>query len=132
MAFVYAVAFSGDVFLMIRNRRSGWEMPGGTVEPGETPEKAIIREFSEETGGELRIISSTRIYEGTAFFGTVDLQSIGKRNPVSEEVAEVRFFSVLPEELSYPREEYEMMLQEARGVVKKYINRNSIGDSCAT
>ena len=27
-----------------------WEFPGGRVEPGESPEQAVVREFGEETG----------------------------------------------------------------------------------
>ena len=32
-----------------------WEMPGGTVEPGETDEAAAVREMAEETGLAVRI-----------------------------------------------------------------------------
>ena len=35
----------------------GWEFPGGKVEPGETPEQAIIREIREELATEIAVDS---------------------------------------------------------------------------
>ncbi|RSM71701.1 7,8-dihydro-8-oxoguanine-triphosphatase [Amycolatopsis sp. WAC 01375] len=32
-----------------------WELPGGTVEPGERPAETVVREFAEETGLTVRV-----------------------------------------------------------------------------
>src|SRR3989344_3026098 len=46
---VFLIALDGSRILVTRNTR-GWDIPGGHVEEGETPEEALIREFQEEVG----------------------------------------------------------------------------------
>jgi 8-oxo-dGTP diphosphatase len=38
------------VLLMLDRDRGQWEVPGGMIERGETPEEAAVRELAEETG----------------------------------------------------------------------------------
>ena len=53
---VAAALVDGDGRVLICQRPQGkqlaglWEFPGGKVEPGETPEAALIRELDEELG----------------------------------------------------------------------------------
>jgi len=59
-----AVILKDDQILMVKisdQGRSWWCLPGGTIEPGETPEQAIARELSEEPN--LIASPSRRIYE---------------------------------------------------------------------
>ncbi len=56
---VGVVAFDGDRVLIVQRgrepRRGEWSIPGGAVELGETVREAAVREFNEETGGEVEL-----------------------------------------------------------------------------
>ena len=67
MAGIPAVAIiienlKGEVLIQLRENRpdlpfaNQWTLPGGKVEPNETPIKAAIRELEEETGTRYTII----------------------------------------------------------------------------
>ena len=113
VSYVYVIAFRGDEFLMVRHARRAWEMPGGKVDAGETPEEAAAREFKEETGYE---VDSLEVLESEVG-GLVYLGQVGKKLstiPNVKEIAEVGFFKELPERLSFPLVEYRRMLDAAR------------------
>ncbi|MHC2219467.1 NUDIX domain-containing protein [Rhizobium leguminosarum] len=41
---------AGNLLLQGKASGEGWSLPAGAIEPGETPQEAIIREVMEETG----------------------------------------------------------------------------------
>ena len=50
---VCGAVLRNETILMVRHRdaeREYWTLPGGGIEPGETPEQAAVREVFEETG----------------------------------------------------------------------------------
>ena len=48
--FVTRPGGDGNELLLFRHPYAGIQIPAGTVEPGETPERAVLREIAEETG----------------------------------------------------------------------------------
>ena len=61
-----AVVWDGPRILLTQRPPSGvlglqWEFPGGKLEPGETPETAIVRELHEELGVVARVIEQLHV-----------------------------------------------------------------------
>ena len=47
---VKGVVFKDNKVLLLEDRNNKWELPGGRIDFGETPEQTLVREFSEELG----------------------------------------------------------------------------------
>ena len=98
----------GWLYTRHRNRTT-WETAGGHIEPGETPLDCAKRELYEETGAtefyinpafDYAVHTDSGLSYGQVFFA--DVETIGELPPESE-MAEVRLFSDLPENLTYPQ-----------------------------
>ena len=54
---------NGGHVVFLKHPTRGWEIPGGHLEPGESPEQALIREVLEETGWGIRVIKKEGVFQ---------------------------------------------------------------------
>jgi 8-oxo-dGTP diphosphatase len=130
--FVYVIAFKDNKFIMVRHRERKWEMPGGRLMKGETHEQAAVREFFEETGMSLELVSQVRakVPDGGKVFAGFARDAITKK-PSEWNIVEVREFDELPSDLSFPLVEYRTMLDQARFIVETFKRGKGISGSAS-
>jgi len=93
------------VLLAVRRDLRGWELPGGHLESGESPEEGLIREVHEETGHDVAIDRHVGTYVRTGFrpytASVFTCRVIGGELRPSIETPVVRWFDLdaLPETL---------------------------------
>ncbi|MCL2361985.1 MAG: NUDIX domain-containing protein [Defluviitaleaceae bacterium] len=107
----YSVIFAryGANWLFCRHKdRDTYEVPGGRIEPGESPYECARRELQEETGAVKFTIHPAFDYavyrddgssNGQVFYA--DVETLGELPPDSEMV-EVQEFHTIPDKMTYP------------------------------
>jgi mutator protein MutT len=52
---VKGLLYINNKIVLLKNERNEWELPGGKIEPTETPEQCVLREIKEELSVECTI-----------------------------------------------------------------------------
>jgi len=124
------------ILLALRGDLRGWELPGGTREPGETDEVALERELREELGIDARVVRFVGIWTRTGYrphtariyvCDTADEPSA--RGPLGEETLDARWYALdrLPDTLfPWYREPIEQALLPGPAPVERH-ERNGLG-----
>ncbi len=93
------VGTTSEVLLIKRTSPCAWELPGGSVDPGESPQHAAVREVREETGLDVRVDRLLGWYERTGFFPhrspVYVCSSVGGMLQANWESFEAAFFPVV-------------------------------------
>ena len=90
------ILHSRHVLLVKARDKNNWQLPGGRLEPGETPAQAVIREVREETGLQARVGRLTGRYrrEDGSIVRVYAVRARGKLSGASEEIVEQRWVRV--------------------------------------
>jgi 8-oxo-dGTP diphosphatase len=99
----------GGRVLFVEHPQRGWEIPGGHLELGETPEEALHRELREETGLQGRIHSWNKTYypEGWVAHVVVDGPQESSWSVGDKSVNQVLWWTETPPVKTWTMEEFE-------------------------
>lgn len=90
------VVTEAGVLLLKRPSPAVWEMPGGAVDPGESPAEAAVRETAEETGLQVRLTGLLGTFHRRGWLGgTVFLyraEPVGGHLETNYEARRLAFF----------------------------------------
>src|SRR5262245_61880611 len=93
----FAIILHSRHVLLVKPRdKSNWQLPGGRLEPGETPAQAVIREVREETGLQAQVGRLTGRYhrEDGSVVRVYAVRARGKLAGASEEILEQRWVRI--------------------------------------
>ena len=99
----------GGHVVFVRHPERGWEIPGGHLNDGESPETALRREILEETGLQVTIKTWNKTYypEGWVASVVTDAKPSSKRWEVDDsKVEEIGWWSEVPPVIMWTKQEF--------------------------
>ena len=93
----FAIILHSRYVLLVKARdKNNWQLPGGRLEPGETPAQAVIREVKEETGLRASVGRLTGRYrrEDGSVVRVYAVRARGKLAGAREEIVEQRWVRI--------------------------------------
>lgn len=108
---VIATRYQSNWYMVKHKDRITWEMPGGHIEPGESPDEAARRELYEETGGVIHTLTPIYDYSVTkeeSSYGRLYFAELLKLDTLPE--SEIEVISILKDEMKWTYDQIQPIL----------------------